>query len=182
MVVEGTTCSGKTTFAKNIIKKLNDYDINALYIKTLPSDTQRGKLIKTSKTKNLELDLLYLDDLYETIKEAQKYLESGKTVIFDRYLPSLLSFCKRYRNSQDYNQLVEILDLKKIKTPDFTFLLYASEKIKSQRMKNKKNISLFDRKSLNDSLLEQYLTEETKKFNPIILCSEQKTEGFDRKP
>ncbi len=184
IVVEGTTCSGKTTFAKGIVRKLNSCNIDALYIKTLPSETSRGNSIRTQRSKlpDIDLDLLYLDDLYKTIEEAQSLLECGKTVVFDRYLPSLLSFCRRYRDFRDYEQLIKTLDFEKINSPDIIFLLYASNKIKLQRMNDKDNISSFDQESINDTLLEQYLIREARYFDPILvdtgLLNEEETINF----
>jgi len=166
IVIEGTTCSGKTTLAKDLVQNIP----NSLYMKMIPSETERGQYIKkvSNRASPLEIDLLYLEDLYASVQEAADKLLKGKTIIMDRYLPSLLSFCHCYRESNDYKQLVEQIDNDKIKVPDHLFILYADPKVKVLRLAKKDDVTKFDEMSLNDSKLEKYLITEAYKYNNHI--------------
>ena len=163
IAIEGTTCSGKT----EISKKLSEIIEDSVYIKMLPSTNEIGIYIKemNSKLCPLEIDLLYLEDIYECVKNAKEYTLVGKTVIFDRYFPSLNSFCRRYRTDKIYNNFMDHVDYDKIIHPDLLIVLYSSPEIKIERIKNKKDATEFDKKSINDVLLEQYLHEAAIKFS-----------------
>jgi len=166
VVIEGTTCSGKTTLARDLVRNIP----NSFYMKMVPSETERGQYIKkvSDRASPLEIDLLYLEDLYASVQEAEDKLLKGKTVIIDRYLPSLLSFCHRYREQDDYRRLVEQIDTNKIKVPDHLFILCADPEVKMLRLAKKEDTTRFDEISLNDTKLEEYLITEAYKYNDYI--------------
>ncbi len=163
IVVEGTTCSGKTTLAKS----LEVYIENSLYMKMLPSDTERGHIIKKQQgmMNPLETDILYLDDLCKSAIEAEDNINKGYVVIMDRYLPSLLSFCERYREKDDFEIFSSYVDHGNILQPDIIFYLHASTHEKSIRATKKEDFSTFDQQSLNDNLLEEIMKKNIRIYD-----------------
>ena len=163
IVVEGTTCSGKTSVAKGLVQLVGS---NVEYMKTLPSDRFRLHLAEKQKTcSEYELDILFLEDLYDSAKEAEVLASKGTNVIMDRYFSSLSSFWKKMRSPDAYQNLMDVVDLNELVRPDFTFLLSADPKVREIRFKFKTDVSKIDERLLNDADTERYMQEEAQKFN-----------------
>ena len=167
IAIEGLSATGKTTVSKDLVATVE----NSTYVKLLPSDTERGVEIRKNQgiIPPLELDRLYVEDLYVCMEETSRFLSQARTVFFDRYLPSLFSFWRCFKNRRDCADLMRGIDYGKILVPDILVLLTASLEVRAKRMRNKDDASEFDIVSLENTSLEKFLCEEARKYNPHIV-------------
>ena len=98
IVIEGGDCTGKTTQANLLIKKLRDMSKEVVYL-DFPTyeKTPGGTIVQwylEGKFGNLEdvppevASLTYSIDRYQFAKENQKHLDEGKILIANRYTQS----------------------------------------------------------------------------------------------
>lgn len=147
IVIEGTDCSGKETQTKLLVEKLNKLNKKVVRLCFPRYDTPTGKIVAgpylgkegydegyfqetSAQVDPLVSTLYFAADRKYNIKEIYDYLNSGTTVILDRYVTSNMAhqggkiFDKEERQKL-YNKIsqleYEILELPK---PDLTIFLY----------------------------------------------------------
>lgn len=147
IVIEGTDSSGKETQAKELTRRLNENGIEAVY-ETFPKyDTPTGRIIggpylgKSSICEGwfkegapnvdpIVASLYFAADRKYNINTIKDHLDSGRTVILDRYTDSnmahqggkILDKKERYKMYKKLEKLeFNILELIK---PDFTIFLH----------------------------------------------------------
>lgn len=147
IVIEGTDSSGKETQAKELVNRLNQNEIKAVYMTFPAYDTPTGKIIGgpylgkpsicegwfkegASSVDPLVASLYYAADRKYNISIIEKYLQDGFNVILDRYTDSNVAHQGgKIKNKNErlklYKKLEElefgILELIK---PDFTIFLH----------------------------------------------------------
>jgi thymidylate kinase len=170
IVLEGNTSVGKSTLARGIVDSLNENEVSAVYRKAIPSEKNRDSILELSLSlPSLEEDMLYVEDLYGLIEEANDLISSGITVVMDRYIASKLSYSEVHRSNTEYQQLLKQIDFSKIPTPDLMFYLHASNEIKHQRLGTKTDASAVDLQTIDDPALELALKQESEKLGAISI-------------
>lgn len=151
VVCEGLDAAGKTTVMKHALKKLgNDY----VYNKGLTSDTVIGKVApKIPSTLTFLIELLY-----NTKRRVKPFLESGKTVLQDRYYLSVLSHVPS--SSTWYNKVFVKLFEKYLLKPDTLVYFTVSKEERIKRLLemgyNKHHYDLISNPTLIDLREEKY--------------------------
>ena len=101
IVFEGLDKSGKETQAKLLLKHLSKRNIDAVYLEEPSPNNPVGRLIKDFLGRGIDISsgksiaLLYTADRYEQLmREILPAIESGKTVLLDRYYYSTIAYEK----------------------------------------------------------------------------------------
>ncbi|KAG2228867.1 hypothetical protein INT48_003155, partial [Thamnidium elegans] len=97
IVVEGCDRSGKSTQCDNLVKRLLGNGVDSELVKFPDRTTQTGKMIDSYLQQKSELDdhaihLLFSANRWEAMKTLEEKLNSGKTLIVDRYAFSGVAF------------------------------------------------------------------------------------------
>ncbi|CAO3616026.1 unnamed protein product [Mucor hiemalis] len=97
IIVEGCDCSGKSTQCDNLVQRLQESGNDTELVKFPDRTTQTGKIIDSYLQQKSELDdhaihLLFSANRWEAMKELSEKLNSGKTLIVDRYAFSGVAF------------------------------------------------------------------------------------------
>ncbi|KAL5005126.1 hypothetical protein ScPMuIL_018582 [Solemya velum] len=97
IVFEGCDKSGKTTQCNKLVKSLTDYGAPTELMKFPDRTTAIGKLIDEYLSNKTEVEdhaihLLFSANRWESVKRMQKLLDSGTTLIIDRYAFSGVAF------------------------------------------------------------------------------------------
>ncbi len=181
---EGTPLTGKTTHAKNLCRFLQELGYDVSYYKFAPSLSNFGHLLLFLRNYNLPklvIDHLYVADSIMNDIRIRRDLKRGKIVICDKYLPSLNSFFKTFREGVGHQILIgeiEVLE-KFILEPDILFYLFCDFKEKLYRMRKKDDISYYDLSLLSDrrilEKLESNLEESLNRYRNIIKINTTKS-------
>ncbi|KAI9506762.1 Thymidylate kinase [Coemansia spiralis] len=112
ILFEGCDRSGKTTQSTRLVKALNDAGIKAKLLKFPDRTTAIGKMIDGYLSQKTKLDdqaihLLFSANRWEAMDQVRAELESGTTLVVDRYAFSGVAFSAAKR-----------LDIKWCKAPD----------------------------------------------------------------
>ncbi|KAI9484056.1 MAG: thymidylate kinase-domain-containing protein [Benjaminiella poitrasii] len=97
IVVEGCDRSGKSTQCSNLVEKLHVNGIDAELVKFPDRTTQTGKMIDSYLQQKSDLDdhaihLLFSANRWEAMKTLSEKINSGKTLVVDRYAFSGVAF------------------------------------------------------------------------------------------
>lgn len=97
IVVEGCDRSGKSTQCDNLVKNLQESGNDTELVKFPDRTTQTGKMIDSYLQQKSELDdhaihLLFSANRWEAMKTLSEKLNSGKTLVVDRYAFSGVAF------------------------------------------------------------------------------------------
>lgn len=97
IIVEGCDRSGKSTQCDNLVKNLQESGNDTELVKFPDRTTQTGKMIDSYLQQKSELDdhaihLLFSANRWEAMKTLSEKLNSGKTLIVDRYAFSGVAF------------------------------------------------------------------------------------------
>lgn len=97
IVIEGIDGAGKTTQAKEIVKRLNKEGYNAAYTKE-PTDMVIGQFIREKilsgnmKVNPLALQYLFNADRVMHMEKMETFLEKGLIIVMDRYFWSSVAY------------------------------------------------------------------------------------------
>lgn len=97
IVIEGIDGSGKTTQAKELVKKLNKSGYNASWTKE-PTDQIIGQFIREKiLSGNMEINPLALQYLFNAdrvmhMEKIEKFLQKGMIIVMDRYFWSSVAY------------------------------------------------------------------------------------------
>ncbi len=143
VVVEGIDGAGKTTQAKEIVKRLNKEGYNASYTKE-PTDMVIGQFIREKiLSGNLDINPLALQYLFNAdrvmhMEKIESLLQKGMIIVMDRYFWSSVAYAMAdlgevkdwyftaFSILSFYNQFI---------LPDFSFFLKVSPDIALERIK-----------------------------------------------
>ncbi|OAD07581.1 hypothetical protein MUCCIDRAFT_77465 [Mucor lusitanicus CBS 277.49] len=97
IVVEGCDRSGKSTQCENLVAQLQQSGNNAELVKFPDRTTQTGKMIDSYLQQKSDLDdhaihLLFSANRWEAMKALSEKLNSGTTLVVDRYAFSGVAF------------------------------------------------------------------------------------------
>ncbi|MDW7989553.1 MAG: dTMP kinase [Archaeoglobaceae archaeon] len=173
IAIEGIDGAGKTTIARHLIKFLSEKGYDCSLFKE-PSESIYGDIIRKSKNRleaEEELRLFLLDreiDVKERIKPA---LERGKIVIMDRYYYSNIAYqSARGLNSDEIRSMNERIAPK----PDLVILLDLNPKIAMLRLKDRKDLTVFEQKDYLEKVRQKFLEIADEKT--IIINAEKNLE------
>ncbi|MGM0405271.1 MAG: dTMP kinase [Thermoplasmatota archaeon] len=154
IVLEGIDGSGKSSVVRSLKKLHPDY-----YFTQEPSDTEAGTLAKKAANRKHSpyLDLfLYLADRVEHTEEIKEKLDSGKTVICDRYWGSTSA----YQAASDEISLkyTESIQMPFILEPDLTILFDLDPETALRRISDRDIKSKYEKMEFLKKVRENYLT------------------------
>ena len=143
IAIEGIDGSGKTTISRYVKNILNDFGIKASILKE-PSDSKYGKMLKNAKRRfppEKELELFILDRIEDVEKNILPKLNSGISVIMDRYYYSNVAYQGALGIDPD-----EILRKNQeiAPKPDLTILLDLSPEKALERLRRRKGLTPYE--------------------------------------
>ena len=158
---EGIDGSGKSTVSKLVYKKLksNGYNVKLTYE---PTDTWIGKCVQKcieTKTDPFVTAYAFIADRIEHCKKIQKWLDSGKIVISDRYSDSTYAYQGAQMENLVNNPIKWLKELSKnrIIIPDRTYVFIIEPKMSLKRIQNRDNLIPFEKVSFLEKVHKNYL-------------------------
>jgi len=185
---EGIDGSGKSTVSKLVFKKLKSqgHDVVLTYE---PTDTWIGKCVQKcieTKSDPFVTAFAFIADRFEHCKKIQKWMDSGKIVLCDRYAESTYAYQGAQMQDLIDNPIKWLKELSKdrIIIPDLTFLFIIDSKKSLDRIKNRDSLIPFEKVSFLEKVHKNYLKlskenyikklDATKTINELvdICCNE----------
>ena len=158
---EGIDGSGKSTVSKKLYKELKSkgFDVVLTYE---PTDSWIGKQVKKCIESNADpfvTTFVFIADRINHSKQIQKWLESGKIVLCDRYIDSTYAYQAAQLQDRISNPIKWLKDLSKNHyiTPDRTFIFVINPKNSLDRIKNRENLIPFEKLSFLEKVQKNYL-------------------------
>lgn len=158
---EGIDGSGKSTVSKKVCKKLksNGFDVVSTYE---PTNSWIGKIVqKNIETKSdpFVTAFTFVADRIDHCKKIQKWLDSGKIVICDRYSESTYAYQAAQMQGIIDNPLkwLKELSVDRIITPDRTFLFVIDPKGSLARIQHRSNLIPFEKIDFLEKVHKNYL-------------------------
>lgn len=153
IAIEGIDGAGKTTQAKELVKRLNKAGYNASYSKE-PTDDIIGTFIREKiLSGNMQISPLALQYLFNAdramhMEKIEKLLNQGMVIIMDRYFWSSVAYAMLDLNKpqQWYYTVFSMLSFyHQFIIPDQTFFLQIPHSVAVERIKDsKKHGEIFD--------------------------------------
>jgi len=158
IAIDGPDGAGKTTAAKTLTELINRSGKRAVYT-CEPTDGAAGREIRAllkdfTSDKTRELTRLFVKDREEHVKEIEELLESGVTVVCDRYKYSTVVY--QQMQGEDVNRLLELnagfID------PDRVFIINADdvETLLSRISKRGVETEIFETREKLKKVIELY--------------------------
>jgi dTMP kinase len=158
---EGIDGSGKSTISKLVFKQLKSqgYDVVLTYE---PTDTWIGKRVQECIETNTDpfvTAFSFIADRIQHCKQIQKWLDTGKTVLCDRYAESTYAYQGAQMQDSTDNPIKWLQDLSKdrIIIPDRTFVFVIDPKTSLARIQNRSNLIPFEKVSFLENVHKNYL-------------------------
>ena len=159
---EGIDGSGKSTISKLVYEKLQDegHDVVHTYEQT---DTKIGKYVQMCiKTKSdpFVTAFTFIADRMEHCRQIQKWLDSKKIVLCDRYAESTYAYQGAQLEEYIRDPIHWLQDLSKdrILVQDRTFLFVIDPKESLARIQNRDELIPFERMAFLEKVHKNYLT------------------------
>ena len=171
IVFEGIDGAGKTTLIDGVSEFLASKGIDVV-VTAEPSDGPIGSIIRSGKIKdisqNAEALMFTADRAYHT-QEMLRWIESGKTVLCDRYYASTIAYQSANLDGteSDRDWLMEI-NRPVITEPDFTFLLDLDPEESMLRVNGRGDTSKFEKVEYLQRVRSNYLELAREKNFKII--------------
>uniref|UniRef100_A0A7J2TJQ0 Probable thymidylate kinase n=1 Tax=Archaeoglobus fulgidus TaxID=2234 RepID=A0A7J2TJQ0_ARCFL len=156
IAVEGIDGAGKTTIAKHLCDFLSKRGHSCVVFKE-PSDSIYGRIIKSLKSRlspERELELFLLDREIDVRERINPALEEGKIVIMDRYYYSNIAYQSACGLKEE---MIKELNERIAPKPDLVILLDISPSKALERIKNRENLSVFERREYLEKVREKFL-------------------------
>lgn len=155
-IIEGMPGSGKSSVSKKISEKLN-----AIYMKSLVSDTTFGDVLKEirNQNENIFLELLYSSDLLLDELRVYNYMQANKSVVRDKSIISSIAHLKAQGCAIQEKSLKKAwLAMRNemtryCATPTKVIIMNPSFEIVIERSQNKRDCSLWDRRLFDNRIL-----------------------------
>lgn len=150
-VFEGIDGSGKTTISSNVYRLLRAETSREVILTAEPTDTWLGDAIRRACAENLGPfveALLFVADRSAHTENIQKWIDSGKVVLSDRYYASTLAYQGASLIPLIGNRALDWLRLINepvIRKPDLTFFLQIPPEIGIKRLKERSEKTKFER-------------------------------------
>lgn len=158
---EGIDGSGKSTIIKTVFETLksNDYDVVLTFE---PTNSWIGKIVqKCIKTKSdpFVTAFTFIADRVDHCKKIQKWLDSGKIVLCDRYAESTYAYQGAQMEDLVDDPIKWLQDLSKnrIIIPERTFLFVISPSDSVARIQNRDNLIPFEKVDFLEKVHKNYL-------------------------
>lgn len=158
---EGIDGSGKSTIIKTVFEKLksNGYDVVLTFE---PTNSWIGKIVqKCIKTKSdpFVTAFTFIADRVDHCKKIQKWLDSGKIVLCDRYAESTYAYQGAQMEDLVDDSIKWLQDLSKnrIIIPERTFLFVISPSDSVARIQNRDNLIPFEKVDFLEKVHKNYL-------------------------
>lgn len=157
---EGIDGCGKSTISKLVYKQLKLKGLDVV-LTFEPTDSWIGKQVKKcieSKADPFVTTLVFIADRIEHNKQIQKWLDSGKIVLGDRYIDSTYAYQAAQLKDKIKNPIKWLKELSKnhFIIPDRTFVFIIDPKDSLARIKNRKNLVPFERISFLEKVQKNY--------------------------
>lgn len=119
IVLEGMDGSGKTTVCRNLVSRLKETGLKAVYIKSLPDDTILGKTTRELLSTTIDNDIIVQLMLANAsmVSRSMKLLASNgvDVVIVDRWILSTLAYGRlgmdvNTKHKYKYYNIVSLID------------------------------------------------------------------------
>lgn len=169
IVLEGPTSAGKTTYAKYLVRRLQEDGVDVKYVKLSPSQNIIGNLIRNLRSINLPYlveDLLYLTDNF--VEYIRNNFSNNEIIVYDKSPFNLLAFWKIFRSDTYVSKLERLVSLLYSDfQPDMVFYLDAEYEEREERTKRKNPRSRMDEFLIQpqiDERLERYLYQYIKTY------------------
>jgi len=158
---EGIDGSGKTTISKHVYKQLKSKGLDVV-LTYEPTDSWIGKQVKKcieSKADPFVTTFVFIADRIDHSKQIQKWLDSGKIVICDRYIDSTYAYQGAQLKEEISNPIKWLKDLSKNHyiIPDRTFIFIINPKDSLARIQNRENLIPFEKMSFLEKVQKNYL-------------------------
>jgi dTMP kinase len=158
---EGIDGSGKSTISKYVYKQLKSkgFDVVLTYE---PTDSWIGKQVKKCIESNADpfvTTFVFIADRIDHNKQIQKWLDSGKIVLCDRYIDSTYAYQGAQLKDKISNPIKWLKDLSKNHyiIPDRTFVFVINPKDSLARIKNRENLIPFEKMCFLEKVQKNYL-------------------------
>ncbi len=158
---EGIDGSGKSTVSKLVFKKLKlkGYDCILTFE---PTNTEIGKFVQEcikSKTDPYVTTFAFIADRINHCKKIEKWIDSGKIVLCDRYSDSTYAYQAAQMEDEIKNPIKWLKELSKgrIIIPDRTFLFVIEPRDAIARIKNRNNLIPFEKQAFLEKVHNNYL-------------------------
>jgi len=158
---EGIDGSGKSTVSKEIYNKLKSNGLDVV-LTFEPTNSWIGKIVQ----KNIETRsdpfvtaFTFIADRIDHCKKIQKWLDSGKIVICDRYSESTYAYQAAQMQGIIDTPLKWLKELStdRIITPDRTFLFVVEPKVSLARIQHRDNLIPFEKVGFLEKVHNNYL-------------------------
>lgn len=173
IAIEGNTGTGKTTLANNLVQNLRGDGYKAVYLKSAPSSSTMGKIIKNFFSEEPTLyslfcytaDILIQDELY-----TRRFLHDGNIVVHDRFKNSIFAYNSLFLKSKVDNEALELFRRLPISEPHITFLLESSFETIKNRIKKRALKSKVDSSVKRESVEKLgRIYRELEKYNNVTI-------------
>lgn len=170
IVVEGIDGAGKRTLCTFIREFLESKNIEVVQFEYPDYSSIWGKIIENYLSNKIELNIneeffLYFIDILKDQIKIQKLLDSGTTIILDRYFTSTIAY--QCAKGFSYQKALSVVNVMEIIVPDLTlFIQISSTSALKRKLDQKKYL---DRHEENAKLLENVNDMYEKMLNENIL-------------
>ena len=158
---EGIDGSGKSTIIKTVFEKLksNDYDVVLTFE---PTNSWVGKIVQKcimTKSDPFVTAFTFIADRVDHCKKIQKWLDSGKIVLCDRYAESTYAYQGAQMEDLADDPIKWLQDLSKnrIIIPERTFLFVINPSDSVARIQNRDNLIPFEKVDFLEKVHKNYL-------------------------
>ena len=158
---EGIDGSGKSTIIKTVFEKLKSkgYDVVLTFE---PTNSWVGKIVQKcimTKSDPFVTAFTFIADRVDHCKKIQKWLNSGKIVLCDRYAESTYAYQGAQMEDLVDDTIKWLQDLSKnrIIIPDRTFLFVIEPKDSIARIQNRNNLIPFEKVDFLEKVHKNYL-------------------------
>ena len=158
---EGIDGSGKSTIIKTVFEKLksNGYDVVLTFE---PTNSWVGKIVQKcimTKSDPFATAFTFIADRVDHCKKIQKWLDSGKIVLCDRYAESTYAYQGAQMEDLVDDPIKWLQDLSKnrIIIPERTFLFVINPLDSVARIQNRDNLIPFEKVEFLEKVHKNYL-------------------------
>jgi dTMP kinase len=158
---EGIDGSGKSTVIKNVYDRLRNNGLEVV-LTFEPTDTWIGEQVQKcieTQSDPFVTAFTFIADRIDHCKKIQKWLDSGKIVLCDRYAESTYAYQGAQMEKLIDDPIKWLKDLSKdrIIIPDRTFLFVINPKEALTRIQNRKKLIPFEKINFLEKVQNNYL-------------------------
>lgn len=164
---EGIDGSGKSTISKLVTKKLQSAGYETIWTFE-PTDSTIGTFVQECIKKQSDpfiTSFTFIADRIQHCKQIQKWLDTGKIVICDRYAESTYAYQAAQLDSHLKNPLKWLQELSsgRIIIPDRTYLFVIDPQTSLARIQHRTELIPFEKLAFLEKVHRNYLTVSKEK-------------------